>query len=942
MKQHILNRFVISLLVLFGFQTLGAQILTPVKWETTSTRIQGDIHDLTFTAIMDKNWAIYSQHTEEGGPVPTSFNFEDGDHFTKEGPTNEKGELKEGMDDLFGVIVKKFPKGPVVFTQRVKVDDYSKPITGYLEYMTCDNTRCLPPTEVEFSFDLKPENKAQEEPRKKEEEPKPDEQASTTQKPSLPETNTSQQNKPTVVKSIPSNANENTSQLSAKETVRLESEDRKETSKENSYDQNASHNGSQDKKNTETTAQEKAETKSGEEIVSTNWSPKSEGGLVNPVKWDASIHQLNNDEYELRLLATLEKGWAIYSQHSSEAGPVPTYFEFEEGGHYSRIGEVEEDGKLKEAPEPLFDNVVVKKYKEPVTFRQKLKISDPSKDIKGFVEFMACDDSKCTTPAPLYFAANLGKGLMEMNLDEIEKLGAESVKVANTVAAPPGLFAINAVDLENPVGLCGEAPPEKSKSLWGIFILGFLGGLIALLTPCVFPMIPLTVSFFTKGGGETNKAKGFRDAAFYGFSIFLVYILFSLPFHLLDSVNPDILNNISTNVYLNIFFFLIFVYFAFSFFGYYEISLPSWLTNKVSAAEGIGGTVGIFFMAATLALVSFSCTGPILGSLLAGALTSEGGAMQLTSGMGGFGLALAMPFAVFAAFPSLMEKLPQSGGWMTTTKVILGFIELALAFKFLSNADMVKHWGALKYEVFLAIWIAIGIATVIYLLGKIKFPHDPKKPKVGMGRIGLAVLFGAFTIYLMTGFRVDPKTGTYKPLTLLSGILPPVTYSWLYPKDCPADLDCFKDLKEGMAYAKEVGKPVMLDFTGYACFNCRKMEENVWSKKDINKKLKDEYVVISLYVDDRAELKEEEQIKVTKSDGGTRTLRNKGHKWSHFQAEYFDNNSQPWYVLLSPDGKLLNQPVGYTPAPNDYEHFLDCGIEAFKEISGEGKIGAVE
>ncbi|MEZ4987129.1 MAG: thioredoxin family protein [Saprospiraceae bacterium] len=335
-------------------------------------------------------------------------------------------------------------------------------------------------------------------------------------------------------------------------------------------------------------------------------------------------------------------------------------------------------------------------------------------------------------------------------------------------------------------------------------------------------------------------------------------------------------------------------------------------------------------MALTLALVSFSCTGPILGSLLVGALTGDGGAWQLTAGMGGFGLALALPFALFAAFPGMMKSLPKSGGWLNSVKVVLGFAELALAFKFLSNADLVDHWGFLRIELFLGLWIIIGIGLFLYLIGKIKFPHDSPLKKLSIGRLALAGITLAFVLYLASGFRIDPEKGAYRSLTLLSGLAPPVCYSYFNPCDCPQSLDCFKDLEEGLAFAKANNKPVMLDFTGYACVNCRKMEENVWPKPEVYRYLKDEYVVISLYVDDKKEL--EQVIEVVTPSGRKRTLDEVGEKWGHFQQVFFNQNSQPQYVLITPDGQRLNQPVNYTPDVGEYAEFLRCGVENFRKI----------
>ncbi|MEK7254621.1 MAG: thioredoxin family protein, partial [Bacteroidota bacterium] len=329
------------------------------------------------------------------------------------------------------------------------------------------------------------------------------------------------------------------------------------------------------------------------------------------------------------------------------------------------------------------------------------------------------------------------------------------------------------------------------------------------------------------------------------------------------------------------------------------------------------------------------CTGPILGTLLGTVLDSNAGPMQLTAGIAGFGVALGLPFGFFAAFPSWMSNFPKSGGWMTTVKVVLGFIELALALKFLSNADLVKHWGLLKIEPFLALWILIALAMGVYLLGKIRFPHDSPLKKLSPARLGFAVASFGFAAYLATGFLFDEKAGSLRPLKLLSGLAPPACYSWVYPCDCPQNISCFKDFCEGLAYAKEVNKPILIDFTGHACVNCRKMEEHVWPEREVYKYLKDDYVLISLYVDEKIDLPADQQKEVSMKSGGTRKLRTTGNKWAHFQTENFNNNSQPYYVLLSPDGKLLNTPVPYTPDPAEYANFLQCGLDAFKNLQAE-------
>lgn len=512
-------------------------------------------------------------------------------------------------------------------------------------------------------------------------------------------------------------------------------------------------------------------------------------------------------------------------------------------------------------------------------------------------------------------------------------LEPENVAVKASPITEDQLYGITSISTSQQENCSDTTTGRKTgrKTLIGIFIAGMLGGLLALFTPCVFPLIPLTVSFFTKG--TEDRKKGFRNAILYGIFILAVYVLFSIPFHLLDSINPDILNEISTNVWLNVSFFVIFLFFAFSFFGYYEITMPRSLTNKISSSEGVGGIIGIFFMALTLSLVSFSCTGPILGSLLAGALSSDGGAWQLTAGMSGFGLALALPFALFTMFPGWLNKLPKSGGWLNSVKVILGFVELALALKFLSNADLVMHWGMLRYELFIMLWIVIGVGLSLYVLGLLRFPHDSKFQKLSPYRIGFGIITIAFTVYLTFGLAYNSEVKSFRSLKLLSGLAPPAGYSWIYPNDCSNNLNCFKDLESGLAYAKKKNKPILLDFTGYACVNCRKMEEHVWSDSKIFKYINDEYVLISLYVDDKKDLPEEEKIRVKRVQGGKRKLRNYGHKWAHFQTKFFNTNSQPYYALLSSDGKqMLSKPVGYTADVNEYAEFLECGLEIFENL----------
>lgn len=656
--------------------------------------------------------------------------------------------------------------------------------------------------------------------------------------------------------------------------------------------------------------------------------------VFNPVKWDTAVEKVSETEYDLITEAIIEQGWHLYSQNVPENGPIPTEFSFDnENNAFKLIGKTSEEKGIT-VDDPVFQ-MTIKFFEKKARFIQRVHVSVDVETIKGMVSFMVCDDQRCLPPNDRPLVFNLNNQELLNNTSHHDPDFEINTKDINTA-----LYGLSPEDISLSKQTCDDEASNittlqnhSKKSLWRIFALGFIGGLLALLTPCVFPMIPLTVSFFTKKKSQ-NNTKGITKALLYGFFIFLVYIILSLPFHLLDSVNPDILNEISTNVWLNIIFFVIFVFFAFSFFGYYELTLPTTWTNKTAQGENAGGFLGIFFMALTLAIVSFSCTGPILGSLLAGSLTADGGAWQLTAGMAGFGVALGMPFALFAMFPNMMRALPKSGGWLNTTKVILGFLEIALAFKFLSNADLVQHWGLLKIEPFLIIWILVFTGLALYLFGKIKFPHDTPITKLSFSRLAGGILVASFALYLVSGFRINKETETFTPLTLLSGLAPPVGYSFLYPNDCPNNLACFKDLKTGIAYAKKVNKPIMLDFTGYACVNCRKMEEHIWPTKRIDDLIRQDYVLISLYVDDKKSLPDNQQVLVNLPQGRSRQLKNYGHKWAHFQTQFFQANSQPYYVLLSADGtQVLNQPVGYTPDEKNYTQFLECGLDVFRAIS---------
>jgi thiol:disulfide interchange protein DsbD len=631
-----------------------------------------------------------------------------------------------------------------------------------------------------------------------------------------------------------------------------------------------------------------------------------------PIILETALKKVSDTEFDIIFSAKLYKGWYLYSQYNPEDASLPLEISLQGGETgYKLVGKAVEEDTFKKYSETWGLEEVV--FKEKAIITQRIQLTNKEITTIKLNFFGQVCETACINIDENFSISLTGELIKEeITIDQKSKNLTKKLKL----------------DLKNTSLLknSSNTGSESSNGLFSLFFLGFVGGLLALLTPCVFPMIPLTVSFFTKQ--SQNKSKGIFNAILYGFFIVFIYILLSLPFHFLDNLDPEILNTISTNIWLNIFFFAVLVFFAFSFFGFYEITLPSSWGNKMDSASSVGGIIGIFFMALTLAIVSFSCTGPILGSLLAGSLTSDGGATQLTAGMTGFGLALALPFALFALFPSWLTSLPKSGGWLNTTKVVLGFLELALAFKFLSNADLVAHWDFLKREVFIGIWIVIFIGLVLYLFGKLKFPHDSPIKKLSFSRISFGTFVIAFVIYISPGVLKNPTWN----LSLLSGFPPPQFYS-LYEQesDCPLGLDCYKDFDEGLAKAKKVNKPILLDFTGWACVNCRKMEENVWSEPDIYQLLKDDYILISLYVDDNKKLlPTDQQFDFLKQNGNLKKIRSAGDKWSTFQVINFKNASQPYYILLSPDLEVLNSAQQYTDRDTYYEWLKD-GLESFNE-----------
>lgn len=619
------------------------------------------------------------------------------------------------------------------------------------------------------------------------------------------------------------------------------------------------------------------------------------------LKWQVQSKKVGEGLYELVAKTTIPEGLHLYGINPSVEGLEPPRFVSDyENAVFP--GPITFNRAPQKIIDPIFKSVDV--FTGTVEIRQQIKINGfIPQSLKGMIN------------------ASLGKAGEFYTSEQPFEVSLEG---GVAVADDSKKILLTTVDLANPMEDCGKKNDLVSNGWLSIFFLGFLGGLIALLTPCVFPMIPVTVSFFTKRAA--NRKQAISNGVLYGFFIFLIYLLASVPFHVLGNVQPEIFNNISTNSWLNVIFFIIFIFFAISFFGYFEITLPSNIASKADSKSGLGSIMGIFFMALTLAIVSFSCTGPILGSLLVGSLS--GGAWQLTSGLAGFGLALALPFALFAIFPNWLQSLPKSGGWLDTVKKVLAFLELALAFKFLSNADLVMHWGLLKREVFIGIWILISAGLTLYLFGILRLPHDYKGMKISSGRKLLGIFALLFTLYLLPGVT---KT-KYANLQLLSGFPPPFSYS-IYGKDNVEgkglEANVMNDYAKALQLAKDQNKPLLIDFTGWACVNCRKMEENVWTQPEVYNYIKENFILVSLYVDDRQKLPAEQRFTYTQKDGNTKDIISIGDKWATFQTENFGQSTQPLYVILDTNEKLMNNPVGYTPDGEEYKKWLQCGKEAF-------------
>jgi thiol:disulfide interchange protein DsbD len=797
-----MKNLIITLGCLLIFSVItNAQVLEPVKWKTSVEKISDTEYDLVSTATVDGGWHLYSQSVPDNGPIPTTFIYKANADYELSGSTQE--EEGHTVDDPVFQMRIKFFVDKVEFRQRIKVlNQELSVVEGEVEYMACDDEKCMPPDYVDLKFNLKT--------------------------------------------------------LGASEV---------------SFSTNANGNS----------------------------------GIFEPIKWDTSVEKISDIDYVLVSIASIDDHWHLYSQDVSEDGPIPTTFDYTLGEGVELAGKTIEDKGIT-VEDKVFE-MKVKYFEHSAVFRQKIKISDVAiKKVTAEVGFMACDDEKCLAPSYVDLEFDLTK----------------------TVEAKQGLD----------YGSNEDNGGGSKDGLWTIFILGLGAGFIALFTPCVFPLIPMTVSFFTKQ--SKTKAEGIKNAVVYGLCIIVIYVI--LGTGVVAIFGASAINEFSTSVEFNLVFFSILVIFAISFLGAFEIMLPNSWANKIDRKADSGGYTGIFFMALALAIVSFSCTGPFVGNIIV--LSASEGGLAPMIGMLGFSLALALPFGLFAAFPGWMNSLPKSGGWLNTVKVVLGFLELAFAFKFLSQADLVLQLHWLEREVFIAIWIAIFGALTLYLFGKIQLPHDSPLKNISVGRLLLGLLTLTFTIYMIPGLWGAP-------LNLISAFPPPMDYSESpygvgnskgggatnsadhsdLPDGAhllaPHDILAFNDYDKGLAYAKTVGKPVMIDFTGWACVNCRKMEQNVWVEPNVLAKLKNDIVLISLYVDQKTGFSDGEAPDSKLRPG--KKLRNVGQKWSELQTIKYKTNTQPYYVLMDHDENNLNTPVAYTPDADEYFTWLRDGIDKFKE-----------
>jgi len=668
-------------------------------------------------------------------------------------------------------------------------------------------------------------------------------------------------------------------------------------------------------------------------IIATFLSSMAWSQILEPVKWSYSSEKVSDTEAILIFKAEIETHWHLYSQDIPMAPPATTFFFEGDTSLYELVGKVTESEAIEEF-DPNFD-MVLKYFADEAVFEQKIKLlTDKPVSVKGFLNYMCCDDKRCLPPEDVEF--------------EFPFNGATSASAATEVN-DDGSYQPTTTIIKDKTILDEMMIKElEYSSIWDLFFLAFLAGLIAILTPCVFPMIPMTVSFFMHDG--ESKTKGKFQAIIFGISIVFIYTVIGTVIALTLGVN--FANWLSTHWIPNVLFFLIFVIFAASFFGMFEITLPSWMINKSDKNAEKGGITGPFFMAFTLVLVSFSCTGPLVGSILVKSAT--GAWLEPIVGMLGFSLAFALPFALFAFFPRWLNKMPKSGGWLNSVKVVLGFLELALGLKFLSIADQTYHWGILDREVYLAIWIVIFVLMGFYLLGKIKFAHDSDVKFISVPRLSFVIITFSFVIYLIPGMFGAP-------LKFLSGYLPPAqthdfdinavvreNVKMIAPDDntpavcgpakyheflhLPHGLEGYFDYEQALSCAKSLNKPIFIDFTGHGCVNCREMEANVWSDPKVLKRLEEEFVVVALYVDDKTAVPENEWV-ISSADG--KLKKTIGKVYADLQIHNFNINAQPYYVLLGHDGEILAKPRAYDLDIDEFVQFLDKGVETFRDIYGK-------
>lgn len=869
---RILTLILLIICSAFWATSTKAQFLEPVDISHQVFKTGEKTYDLVFTADIDPGWYMYSQDIEDDdGPLPTQFFFEESDIYRLNGETYECGNGKEAYDQFFEMNLLKY-SDRAVFIQSVTSSDPSAVVKGYYEFMTCDDSQCLPPFPEDFEVHL----------------------------------------------STALDAGE----MGYERDLICEKE----------IDGMGAIQDEDTEVQQDITERDQIVVKGIDKEAMT--SPQDEEGILEPVKWTGEVVEQGDGLFTFIFDAQIEEGWAIYSHELDRFdGPRETSVEFDEGDHFEIHTPLTESSSNLYTGFDQFFEMELTKLETDAHYEVTILAVDESEEISGFIEYMACDSTQCLPPIALDFSFNPLSGVLFFNEVDTEQTG-DGIELAEGTTRGEGTPVYYEFDYENATADClGSEPAEKdSSNYWWIFIAGFIGGMVALLTPCVFPMIPLTVSFFTKS--STSKAAGLKNAIIYGISIIVIYVLLGL---LITGIfGADALNLLSTNAWFNIFFAVLFIVFAISFFGYFEITLPSSWVNRTDSAADQGGLIGIFFMAFTLSLVSFSCTGPIIGTLLVETATGGGTAILgripvgPLIGMFGFSLALALPFGLFAAFPGWLNSMPKSGGWMNNIKVSLGFVEIALALKFLSIADLTMGWKILPYELFLILWIACAVGLALYFLGVIRFPHDGPVKRINTSRWVLSTSMLALAVYFSLGFRVSDQSESFQTPNILSGLAPPAGHSYILPNTCPLNLNCHKDFQKGMEYAKAQNKPVLLDFTGHGCVNCRRMEDQVWKDEEIYNMINDDFVLISLYVDERKALEEPYT-----SAFSNREMRNVGNKWADFQAIHFNRNSQPYYVLVSPEGKILNQPVAYLPERDAYKEFLECGLQRFAEEKTE-------